>query len=44
VERRHPSSQEASAASDRRLRELLAERQQSYDEFVWAITPNIEEP
>lgn len=37
-ERRHPQSREALAAATALLHGVLAERGQSYDEFVWELT------
>lgn len=36
-ERRHPNAKAAVEASSRVLAEVLAERQQSYDDFIWSI-------
>jgi PAS domain S-box-containing protein len=38
-ERRHPGGQQATAASAAMLAGILAERGQTYDEFIWSITP-----
>lgn len=41
-ERQHPDARSAVAASSRLLTDLLADRGQTYDEFVWSIIRELE--